>query len=203
MGELYTSEEREKSILDDTPGHFKFDPDKTLPGAEINPNSIWSQPGYAGAVVREYQDEINAAAEKYGIDPDLLSTIIYYEINIGKTKDSLETMLGVNSSQLPANVQPRWAALLGYQPDDILDPKKNIEIGAKLLSEIIERLPEGTPAAWASLYNTLSADEIRSYGLTVQDYMIEKPWLQIPDGVTYPSYTPMGDTDGLIRLWTH
>jgi hypothetical protein len=76
------------------------------------------------------------------------------------------------------NIQPgTWGALLPNRGDFYGDYDANIELGVKLISELMKRLPAGaTHADIATLYNGLAKDTNSLYGVQVYDAYSRQLW---------------------------
>jgi soluble lytic murein transglycosylase-like protein len=81
----------------------------------------------AGPVAGQFSDLINAAAQKYGIDPALLKGLIRQESNFNPNAKSPAGAAGL------CQLMPGTAAALGCS--NPLDPAQAVDAGAKYLSQ--------------------------------------------------------------------
>ncbi len=167
--------DRVRSILDNTPAVFPVAP---------TPNAFGGAPDHAVesdgvAPIREHHALIEEEARRAGIDPDLLRAVMFVENAQGHywgTADVAE-FLGIASSVFPMNINPGlWSSLSPYG-SDLYNPRNNIAAAAELLKRISDRGPDGDIAKIATLYNTLSADEVRNYGARVADVYRSRGWV--------------------------
>ena len=104
------------------------------------------------STVQKYDSEIDHAANEYGADPNLVRAIIYMETTHGYYDAPLD-VIGVNKSIRPVNVNVDFWAPLGAGRNDLNDPSKNVDIGVRILSEIANRVPDGSIRKIATLQN--------------------------------------------------
>lgn len=193
-----TDSERYNSIMKDsqvTFGFNSFEIGKTPSGERWQSYAYpwWGYPQLGAAMVRRNDQAIERSAKEFGIAPDLLRGVIFFE-NTHGYYDVLK--FGWGGSHRPGNVQDRWVGLLdGMTADELAnDPGKNIRLTAKILSEIQERLAFPTPEAIGTLYNGLSWTRVTGYGLTLSQYMQDKAWENYPA----PSFENPGLKDGPV-----
>ena len=91
------------------------------------PEAPTPQPTAAGP----YREFIEAAAVKYKVDADLISSVIAIESNFDPKAVSRRNARGL------MQLMPQTAAQLGVQ--NIFDPKENIDGGTHLLRDLLER----------------------------------------------------------------
>lgn len=167
---LTMDSDRYDSIVKNTPAIFPI---------SDNPNAASSPPFYQlglMSAVSKYDDHIQAAAASYGVDVDLVRSIMYLETTHGYYDKVLEPF-DKNTSILPMNVQtPRWDSL-GTSRAALKNPESNIDIGVKLISRIEARILDATPAKVGTLYNSLSQERVSDYGGRLSYYYSAKPWL--------------------------
>ncbi len=96
-------------------------------GTESISNSASSLGAYSGS----FAEIINRTAEKYGLDPELVSSVIKAESNFNP--DAVSSCGAQGLMQL----MPGTAASLGVT--DSFDPVQNIEGGTKYLSKMLNR----------------------------------------------------------------
>ncbi|MGD8862372.1 MAG: lytic transglycosylase domain-containing protein, partial [Myxococcales bacterium] len=102
---------------------------------------------------RAYPAQVHAAAEKYGIDPNLLFAVMRVESIYNRRIVSYAGAVGL--MQIMPATGRRIADRLGvrdFQVTDLLDPKTNVEFSAWYLSSLIQRFEGRLPLAIAS-YN--------------------------------------------------
>lgn len=171
---LYRWQDRQRSILDDTPGKIKL---------EDNPKADSSDPWYlsngAGLSAVQLHDEIiRKEAARQKVDADLIRAIIYAENARGHYFGAARAAegLGKADSIFPMNINPEIWRDLGFADRQASDPATNIEIGAKLIGRIRDRLENPTAEAVGTLYNSLPKDRVTDYGAYIGRLMREKPW---------------------------
>ena len=115
-------------------------------GLGIGPDGGLQAPslGAGGPVDGQFSDQINAAAQKYGIDPALLKGLIRQESNFDPNAGS-----GAGAQGL-TQLMPGTAAGLGVT--NPLDPGQAIEGGAKYLKQQLDRFGGDVARALAA-YN--------------------------------------------------
>ncbi|QWG14808.1 hypothetical protein KMZ29_09210 [Bradyrhizobium sediminis] len=106
--------------------------------------------------VRKYRALIDAAAARYSIDPDIVKATIYTEVSRGVIYGKPAEWLGRARTWYPGNIDTSWQELI--PGSNVRDPKDNIELTAKLISRIANRLDDPSIENIYSLYNSLSHD---------------------------------------------
>jgi uncharacterized protein (DUF697 family) len=164
--------DRQRAILNGVYGTIIFDSNKVAQGQVSNAYNFKTFDVLGDITVATNLKSIEANAKKYNIDVNLLKAIIYLENSHGWYD------VGHGSSGGPGNIKLEvWAPLIGMTPAQVsASPAINVELAAKLLSEIKTRLANPTSAAIATLYNSMSQDMILGYGLTIEQYMKDKAW---------------------------
>jgi soluble lytic murein transglycosylase len=102
---------------------------------------------------RAYPAQVHAAAEKYGVDPNLLFAVMRVESIYNRRIVSYAGAVGL--MQIMPATGRRIADRLGvrdFQVTDLLDPQTNVEFSAWYLSSLIQRFEGRLPLAIAS-YN--------------------------------------------------
>ena len=102
---------------------------------------------------RAYSEQVHAAAEKYGVDPNLLFAVMRVESIYNRRIVSYAGAVGL--MQIMPATGRRIADRLGVEDfavTDLLDPQTNVEFSAWYLSSLIERFEGRLPLAIAS-YN--------------------------------------------------
>jgi soluble lytic murein transglycosylase-like protein len=113
-------------------------------------------PGAAigGDVGGQFSDQINAAAQKYGVDPALLKGLIRQESNFNPNAKSPAGAAGL------CQLMPGTAASLGCT--NPLDPAQAIDAGAKYLSQQLKAFG-GDPRKALAAYNA-GPGAVQRYG---------------------------------------
>lgn len=86
-----------------------------------------------------YGDLINAAAQRYGLDPDKLSKQISKESANDPNAVSPKGALGL------AQVMPATAREMGYSPSDMKDPALSIDAGARYMARMLKYAKQQNP----------------------------------------------------------
>jgi len=152
-------------------GGSRFD---VKPNPSANSDAPWYEfPQFSE--VGNFSREIEAAAAKEEIDPNLIRTIMYLETTRG-WYDAFA--FGSNSTVRPMNISVEdWGRALGFSRSDLEKPSVNIEAGAKVLRGIVRNLPAGAPVSViATLYNVLGAPQVNRYGARAQKVYRTQPW---------------------------
>jgi soluble lytic murein transglycosylase-like protein len=124
-------------------------------------------------LVKSYDSDINAAAKKYNVDPDLICAIIYEEqTHLLPLEDEAERK-GIGNT---VGLGQITIGLYGYTRDQLLDPATNIQVLARHLSTIQQK-PYNTYnhapiASVATQYNCGSCTTITDYGMRVYYYRL-------------------------------
>lgn len=167
--EANISDQRRDSILKNTPARFVI---------KDNPDADGRKPIYElpfESDVGKYDRLMHDKAQKHNVDPDLVRAIAHMETTHGKY-DLPFSWLDKNKSILPMNINAKYWEGLGYTREDLKDPEKNIDAGAKLLKAIIDRVPNASVRSVATLYQNLAADKVSDYGARVDRIYKEKLW---------------------------
>lgn len=101
-----------------------------------------------------YQEMIKAAAERYGVDADLITSVIAIESNFEARAVSRRNARGL------MQLLPETAQRLGVR--DIFDPRENIEAGTRYLKELLALYKNDLVLALAA-YNA-GPDRVQQYG---------------------------------------
>lgn len=171
---LHRWQDRQRSILDDTPGKIRLEANR-----EADSSDPWYLVNGAGSsAVRLHDEIIRKEAARQKIDPDLIRAIIYAENARGHYFGAARAAegLGKADSIFPMNINPELWRDLGFAGRNASDPGTNIEVGAKLVKRLHDRLEDPTPEAIGTLYNSLPKDRVTDYGAYIGRLMQEKPW---------------------------
>ncbi len=103
-----------------------------------------SSSGKSSSVSGKFSDLINAAAEKFNVDADLIKAVIKAESNFDADAVSSSGALGL------MQLMPATAESLGV--DDPLDPAQNINGGTKYLHRLLDKYNNNVTLAVAA-YN--------------------------------------------------
>lgn len=129
--------------------------------------------------VHKYNDLIEAAAQKYDVDPDLIRAAMYIENRDGH-KGGLNPMADIidrSESLLPMNIQTKRWSDLGDNDFDMDDPAQNIEAAALLLKRLQGSLEDPNDIeALGTLWNSGGAQSINSVGQRIAYAYKNKPW---------------------------
>ena len=87
-----------------------------------------------------WQSYIDLYAAQYGVDPDLVSAIVYTESKGDPFRISRDGALGL------MQIMPSTASFLGF--DNVLDPEENIKAGVKYIAWLLKQYGE-SHALWA------------------------------------------------------
>jgi len=157
---LRSEKDRKSAILDDAPDtRFYFESQRysDIPGYQNRRvENLVQTNGYAAREVRKNENLIDAAAARYSIDPDIVKAVIYTEVARGAFYGKPAEWVRQASTLLPGNIGAEWQKLI--PGSDVHNPKDNIELTAKLLSQIAKRLDDPSIENIYSLYNGLSHD---------------------------------------------
>jgi soluble lytic murein transglycosylase-like protein len=121
----------------------------------IEPEEVFTPlPAQVVAATAPYRELVEAAAKRYHVDADLISSVMAAESNFEPKAVSRKNARGL------MQLLPETAAKLGVQ--NIFDPKENIEAGTKYLSELLARYHNDLALALAA-YNA-GPDKVQKYG---------------------------------------
>ncbi|MDO7864900.1 transglycosylase SLT domain-containing protein [Brochothrix thermosphacta] len=141
------------STGDSTGNHVHYAVKKN--GNYVNPDTYKSSSskssggGYSG----KYSSEINAAAKKYGVDPNLVAAIMKNESTFDKNAKSDAGAIGL------MQLMPSTAAGLGVNPYSV---QGNVEGGTKYISQMLKMF-DGDMAKAVAAYNA-GPGNVQKYG---------------------------------------
>jgi soluble lytic murein transglycosylase-like protein len=107
-------------------------------------SKIGESNGSSVAVKSDYEDLIEEASVKYGVDPSLIKSIIQHESNFNPSAKSHAGALGL------MQLMPQTAQRLGVH--DPTDPRQNIMGGTKYIRQMLDRYDGNISLALAA-YN--------------------------------------------------
>lgn len=107
-----------------------------------------------------YTELVNAASVKYGVDPDLISSVIAVESNFDPKAVSRKNACGL------MQLLPETAGRLGVK--NIFDPQENIEAGTRYLKELLQKYNYDLALTLAA-YNA-GPDRVQQYGGNVPPF---------------------------------
>ncbi|MDZ4217267.1 MAG: hypothetical protein U1C97_03035, partial [Candidatus Gracilibacteria bacterium] len=174
------AQERDHSIMKNTPLKISI--------AE-NPDVRGGVPIYRDESYSEVSGNIHLIekyAEQYGVDEDIIKSIIYLETThgyadrVGELVHYLSGGWWGNTSLRPMNLQLRWGKIeengkpLNYIREDLENPEKNIHVGTLLVKRIWDRLENPTVEKIGTVYNNSNALKVSEYGVWLGEIYREK-----------------------------
>ncbi|HEY0017769.1 MAG TPA: hypothetical protein VGC13_15760 [Longimicrobium sp.] len=124
----------------------------------------------AHAVLREYGDEIAAAADRRGVNPGLIKAILHEEMTHQMPGEDFAEAIGIGSTIGLGQVTE---GKHGYTRRDLMDPAVNIQAVATHLRFVTAEdpiNPDRLVASWATSYNCNSCTSVSEYGTRVERY---------------------------------
>jgi hypothetical protein len=115
-----------------------------------------------------FQKIIRAAAERYGMDADLIQCVIAVESNFNPKAVSPKNARGL------MQLIPQTAAQYGVK--DIFDPRENIEAGTRYLQHLLSRYNNNLTLALAA-YNA-GPERVDRYGRRMPPYLETMKYVQ-------------------------
>ena len=120
----------------------------------IEPEEVFTSSPAGAASASPYGELIRAAAARYAVDADLVTSVIAAESNFDPKAVSRKNARGL------MQLLPETARRLGVR--NIFDPKENIDAGTRYLSQLLQRYDNNLALALAA-YNA-GPDRVRQYG---------------------------------------
>jgi hypothetical protein len=141
-----------------------------------------------------FHDLIRAAAQRYGVDADLIHCVIAIESNFNPKAVSPRNARGL------MQLLPQTATELGVR--DVFDPRENIEAGTRYLKDMLDRYNNNLTLALAA-YNA-GPERVEQYGRRVPPYSetlkyvrkISKSYEHFKSGATQNSQPQPTKLDG-------
>jgi transglycosylase-like protein with SLT domain len=125
----------------------------------IEPEEVFTPLPPQPTVEPSYLDLVKEAASRYGIDAELIASVIAVESNFDPKAVSRKNARGL------MQLLPETAVRLGVK--DVFDPKENIDAGTRYLKELLQLYNNDLVLALAA-YNA-GPDKVQQYG-TVPPY---------------------------------
>ena len=120
----------------------------------IEPEEVFKSAPPVETAKAPYRDLIQAAAARYRVDADLITSVIAAESNFDPKAVSRRNARGL------MQLLPQTAARLGVR--NVFDPQENINAGTRYLSDLLQRYRNDLALALAA-YNA-GPDRVRQYG---------------------------------------
>jgi hypothetical protein len=114
-----------------------------------------------------FEKVIRAAAERYGMDPDLIHCVVAVESNFNPKAVSSKKASGL------MQLMPQTAALYGVK--NIFDPEENVNAGTRYLKELLAKYHDLTLALAAYNAGPVRVDQ---YGRHVPPYLETMKYVQ-------------------------
>jgi Transglycosylase SLT domain len=115
-----------------------------------------------------FQKIIRAAAEKYGVDADLIHCVVAVESNFDPKAVSKKNARGL------MQLLPQTAAHFGVK--DVFDPEENVNAGTRYLHELLGKYKNNVTLALAA-YNA-GPERVDQYGHRVPPYLETMKYVQ-------------------------
>jgi hypothetical protein len=172
---LYDEPERVANIQANKPARFEIEENPNADGGSVS----WELSFLGDWAVETHNATIREMAEKHGVDPDLVRATMWTENARGHKAgfDILADVFGVSDRAYPMNIDKnKWSELVGKTPDDMYDPRVNIEAGVVLLDRITARIKNPTVEKIGSLWLNAGRELTHDFGAYIQRVYDEKPW---------------------------
>ena len=120
----------------------------------IEPEEVFTPLPATPSVKPPYRELVEAAAARYSVDADLITSVIAVESNFDPKAKSRRDARGL------MQLLPETAARLGVK--DIYDPQENIDAGTRYLRELLQKYGNNLVLALAA-YNA-GPERVQQYG---------------------------------------
>jgi hypothetical protein len=120
----------------------------------IEPEEVFAPAPAKPVVTPPYRELVEAAAARYNVDADLITSVIAVESNFDAKAVSRKNARGL------MQLLPETAARLGVQ--NIEDPRENIEAGTRYLRDLLQKYNHDLVLALAA-YNA-GPEKVQQYG---------------------------------------
>ena len=120
----------------------------------IEPEEIFTSIPAKASAKPPYRELVEAAAERYKVDADLIASVIAVESNFDPKAVSRKNARGL------MQLLPETATMLGVK--DAFDPSENIDAGTRYLGELLKRYNNDLILALAA-YNA-GPEKVEEYG---------------------------------------
>ena len=120
----------------------------------IEPEEVFTPLPAKPAIQPPYRELVEAAASRYNVDADLISSVIAVESNFDPKAVSRKNARGL------MQLLPETAARLGVQ--NVYDPQENIDAGTRYLRDLLQKYNNNLVLALAA-YNA-GSEKVELYG---------------------------------------
>lgn len=162
--------DRRRIVMGDSPATFEIvdNPSLSAPRSEY-----FTDHSIGRSAVLENDLFIESAADRNGVDADLIRAIIYFENSQGYYDSLLPRSL--RGSIRPMNIRTSsWPVLL--RDRDIHDPATNIDVGAQIVRGFMDRLDRPTVAAIGSLWHFAGRELVDDAGARISQIYEQRLW---------------------------
>lgn len=126
----------------------------------IEPEDVFTPVPHVEASQEPFGEIIRAASKRYGVDADLITSVIAAESNFNPNAVSRRNARGL------MQLLPTTATRLGVK--NVFDPQENIDAGTRYLSELLQ-LYKNDFALTLAAYNA-GPERVQHYGLRVPPF---------------------------------
>lgn len=118
----------------------KFEASLANDSASVTKNQPYVTPTQAEAVKNQkiYGPQVTAAAQKYGLNPKFMSTLVANESSWDPNADAHLHHPESHAGGL-MQIQPGTMEMMGYKGEDRFDPAKNIDSGMKYFKQLLDK----------------------------------------------------------------